>query len=255
MDGRLIETAGRQLRVVEGGDPRGFPVLVHMGTPTSGLLFGPHVPIAEACGIRLVSYDRPGYGESTPRPGRTVANSADDVAAVADALGIRRLGVWGFSGGPPFGLAAAARLPNLVIGAVALASPAPGIWGSSEDDYEASRRDLLALGVEDWRERVKPEHAVFAEFAVETLRIGLATSAEGWREDEVALAGDWGFELEEVQLPVRLRHGREDRAVPIENGELLAARLPNVEAEFDDSGHQDVLFRDPEPDFRWLASL
>jgi pimeloyl-ACP methyl ester carboxylesterase len=54
---------------------------------------------------------------------------------------------------------------------------------------------------------------------------------------------------------VRLRHGREDRAVPVENGELLAARLPDVQAEFDDGGHQDVLFRDPEPDFRWLSSL
>ena len=254
-DVRAIDTAGRKLRVSEGGDPRGFPVLVHMGTPTSGLLFGPHVPVAAACGIRLVSYDRPGYGGSTARPGRTVADSADDVAAVADALGIERLGVWGFSGGPPFGLAAAARLPEIVSGAVVLASPAPGLWTEVEEDHETSRLELLALSVEDWRGRVKPEHAAFAEFAVETLRIGLAADAEGWREDELALAGDWGFDLEEVRIPVRLRHGRADRAVPVENGELLAARLPEVEAEFDEGGHQDVLFRDPEPDFRWLASL
>ena len=104
-DSQVIDVAGRRLRVVEGGDPLGFPVLVHMGTPTSGLLFAPHARVAEACGIRLVSYDRPGYGESTARPGRTIADSADDVAAVAEALGIGRLGVWGFSGGPPHGLA------------------------------------------------------------------------------------------------------------------------------------------------------
>lgn len=254
-DSQVIDVAGRRLRVVEGGDPLGFPVLVHMGTPTSGLLFAPHARVAEACGIRLVSYDRPGYGESTARPGRTIADSADDVAAVAEALGIGRLGVWGFSGGPPHGLAAAARLPRLVVGAVALASPAPGPWSGTEDDYDASRREMLALSVEDWRERVKPEHAAFAEFAVETLRIGLGTSAEGWREDEAALTSDWGFELEEVRVPIRLRHGRADGAVPIENGELLAARLPDVEAEFYDGGHQDVLFRDPEPDFLWLKSL
>lgn len=251
----MIDAAGRRLRVVEGGDPGGFPVLVHMGAPTSGLLFGPHVPVAEACGIRLGSYDRPGYGGSTARPGRTVADSGDDIAAIADALGIGRLGVWGFSGGPPFGLAAAAHLPLLVAGAVVLASPAPGIWSEVEEDYEAARVELLGLTVEDWHQRLKPEHAAFAEFAVETLRIGLATNSEGWRDDELALAGDWGFDLADIRVPVRLRHGRADRAVPVENGELLAARLPQVEAEFDEGGHQDVLFRDPEPDFRWLASL
>ena len=97
--------------------------------------------------------------------------------------------------------------------------------------------------------------APFAEFAVETLRIALAKNAEGWREDELACSRQWGFRLGDVRVPVRLRHGRTDRAVPVANGELLADLLPNVHVEFEEGGHHDLLFRDPEPDFRWLASL
>ena len=63
-------------------------------------------------GIRLVSYDRPGYGGSTPQPGRTVADCANDVRTIADAFGFDRLAVWGFSGGGPHALACAALLPG-----------------------------------------------------------------------------------------------------------------------------------------------
>jgi pimeloyl-ACP methyl ester carboxylesterase len=82
---------GRQLQVTQAGQPDGVPILIHNGTPGSRLLYPPWIDDAASRGLRLISYDRPGYGGSTPRPGRTVADVAADVAAVAEALGLDRL--------------------------------------------------------------------------------------------------------------------------------------------------------------------
>ena len=134
---------GRQIQIIEAGQPDGIPILVHNGTPGSRLLNPPWIEDAETRGIRLISYDRPGYGGSTPQPGRTVASAAADVAAIAKALGLSRLGVWGISGGGPHALACAALLPDLVWAAAALASPAP---------YQADGLDWLAdMGAGDAR--------------------------------------------------------------------------------------------------------
>jgi pimeloyl-ACP methyl ester carboxylesterase len=118
-------TDGRVLAVEEAGDPAGRPVLMHGGTPGSRLLYGPHARDAAERGLRLIGYDRPGYGGSSPQPGRTVADCADDVRAICADLGIDRLAMWGASGGGPHVLACAALLPDLVAAAATLASLAP----------------------------------------------------------------------------------------------------------------------------------
>src|SRR6202051_4122253 len=125
MEHRIKAPDGRTLAVQEGGDPNGTPVLAHNGTPNSRQLYARHVVDAAARGIRLISYDRPGYGESDPQPGRTVASAADDVRTICSALGISRLATWGVSGGGPHVLACAALLPDLVAAAAPLASLAP----------------------------------------------------------------------------------------------------------------------------------
>ena len=70
---------GRTLAIEEAGDPGGHPVLVHNGTPNSRHLYGPAAADAAARGLRLIGYDRPGYGGSTSQPGRTVADCTADV--------------------------------------------------------------------------------------------------------------------------------------------------------------------------------
>jgi pimeloyl-ACP methyl ester carboxylesterase len=122
----IVETAdGRKLAVEQAGDPAGQPVLVHMGTPNSRHLYEPNAADAAARGLRLICYDRPGYGGSTAQPGRNFADCAQDVRAICAALRIDRLGVWGISGGGPHALACAALLPDLVVAVASLASPAP----------------------------------------------------------------------------------------------------------------------------------
>jgi pimeloyl-ACP methyl ester carboxylesterase len=99
-------SGGRVLGVSEAGDPAGVPVLTLHGSPGAGLIYGLVDRDARQRGIRMLAYDRPGYGRSTPQPGRSVADCANDVRAIAATLGIDRLGVWGISGG--------GRTPSLV---------------------------------------------------------------------------------------------------------------------------------------------
>ena len=108
----------------EGVDAR-LTVVWHHGTPNTG---APPEPLFEAAaerGIRWVSYDRPAYGGSTPRPGRDLASAAADVAGIADALGIGRFAVMGHSGGSPHALACGALLPDRVLAAVCVSALAP----------------------------------------------------------------------------------------------------------------------------------
>ncbi len=105
---------GGTLAVEDAGDRAGRPVMVHVGTPNSRHLYGRTVADAAVRGLRLISYDRPGYGDSTPQPGRTMADCASDVRAICTAMGIGKLAMWGVSGGGLHVLACAVLLPGLV---------------------------------------------------------------------------------------------------------------------------------------------
>jgi pimeloyl-ACP methyl ester carboxylesterase len=269
---RTLETSeGRVLAIQEGGDPAGVPVLVHNGTPNSRLLYGPHVADAERRGIRLISYDRPGYGGSTPAPGRTVADCAGDVRAICAALGIDRLATWGVSGGGPHVLACAALLPDLVVAAASLASLAPhgadgldyyqGMGQLNVDDIQlyfrdkvaaraktdADRVEMLAASPEEMAEIIKsllsgPDAAVLtgelADYLERSTQSGLAPGAEGWWEDGCAHLEAWGFDLADITIPVLLLHGRQDQFVPYGHGVWLAAHIPGVETRLTaDDGH------------------
>jgi hypothetical protein len=108
---------GRELAYEQVGDPSGVAIFVLHGTPGCRLSGRhPDPSRVSAAGLRLVSYDRPGYGRSSRYPGRRVIDCVSDVAAIADELEIERFAVRGGSGGGPHALAVAARLPERVTG-------------------------------------------------------------------------------------------------------------------------------------------
>jgi pimeloyl-ACP methyl ester carboxylesterase len=266
---------GRLLRVEEAGDPAGKPILIHHGTPGAGHLYGPHVADARERGIRLIGYDRPGYGGSSAQPGRSVADCAADVRSIASALGITRLGIWGISGGGPHALACAALLPDLAVAVGSLASIAP--YGAPGLDYfsgmdqenvddtkllledesaarvktKEDREHLLALTAEDMANAFptllsEVDAAAFTpelgRFLATSMHDGLAPGDDGWWEDGMAHLRPWGFELEAIRVPVQLWHGRHDRFVPFQHGEWLAGRIPGVDARLtDEDGHLTLL--------------
>ena len=282
----LTTPDGRTLSVLESGDPYGRPVLVHAGMPNSRLIYGPFMELAERQGVRLISYDRPGYGRSTAQPGRSVAACCEDVRTIADALGIERWGVWGVSGGGPHALACAALLEDLVPAVAVLASLAPfdaegldyyeGMGELNVEDIRLSIADPVAARAKCERDRVEhiatePEMMIdmvatlvspvdaaaltgeLAEYYVARARDGLAQGSDGWWDDGVAVVTPWGFELSEIRTPVLLRHGREDRFVPFGHGEWLADHIPGVQAELsDDDGHLTLVANHIEATHEWL---
>jgi len=284
---RTVHAAdGRALMLELGGDPAGLPILAFNGTPNTRHLFGAWLEDATAQGIRLICYDRPGYGGSTPQPGRTVADCADDVRAIAAALDVDRFGVWGISGGGPHALACAALLPDLVAAAAAVCSIAPygvpdldyfsGMGSDNEDDIKLyfddpaaarvksrqDRLDMLATTADQlldgWKSLISPVDAAafsgeFADWLVAGFQDGLGTTDEGWWEDGVAHLEPWGFNLEDIAIPVQVWHGRHDQFVPFQHGEWLAAHVPGAEAHLTESdGHLTMFERIPEV-HRWLT--
>jgi pimeloyl-ACP methyl ester carboxylesterase len=106
---------GRQLAVRVSDNPAGYPVIHLHGTPGSRVGPLPRRRVLYELGVRLFSFDGPGYGGADRLVGRRVADVVPDVVAIADELGLTRFAVIGRSGGGPHALACAAMLPDRVI--------------------------------------------------------------------------------------------------------------------------------------------
>lgn len=288
IDSSVNTPDGRTLAVQEAGDPDGVPVLYLAGSPSSRLIYREDAEAAERAGVRLLSYDRPGYGGSSRDEGRTVASCAADVRAIAAGLGIDRLGIYGISGGGPHALACAALLGDLVPAVAALASVAP--WGVEGLDFfdgmgdsnvgdtelyfsdraasrakcESDRAAMLEADTEGVIEVMKsllsPVDAAvltgeLAHYMVQATKLGLAAGPDGWWDDGVAHLSPWGFELDSITTPVLLIHGREDRFVPFGHGQWLAAQVPGVEARLTDAdGHLTLLVNHLDEIYTWLLA-
>src|SRR5260370_33828745 len=119
----VVRVVGRQVAVEDAGPQTGSPVIVHHGGTRH--VFPGAAREAQANGLRLIGYDRPGQGTSAPQPGRAVADCAEDVRAILASLGISRAAVWGSSAGGPYALATAALLPEAVASVCLFASLGP----------------------------------------------------------------------------------------------------------------------------------
>lgn len=275
---------GRDLALHEAGDPGGLPVIVHHGSPSSGALYERWA----TPGIRLIGFDRAGYGESTRDPGRTIAAAAADTEAIADALGLERFATWGISGGGPHALACAALCGPRLTAAASLAGVAP--WGADALDWLAgmgegnvAEFDLVLAGEDALRPAVERDRAEMLASTPETLREvfatllgpadqavltgalagwmheagnhGLASSADGWVDDDLAFVEPWGFDLGAISRPVLIVQGGDDRFVPRSHGEWLAAHVPGAEAWItDEDGHLTLIENRVRDVHEWLLA-
>jgi pimeloyl-ACP methyl ester carboxylesterase len=257
---RDVAIGDRTVRVRELGDPAGTALVHFHGTPSSRLELDHADGPARDLGLRVVVFDRPGYGGSTAAP-YSLTSIAKDAAVVADALGISGFAASGQSGGGPFALACAAVLPDRVtrVGVLSGAAPfqqVPGLLETLDDndraglallpgDPDAAAKQFAEGGVAMRAMILDPAGSPLEMFAQgsdaevarlpgvaeqmnEAFRVGLAPGLEGFGWDNVAWIGAWDFALSDVRSRVHLWYGEQDTMVPAYSGRWLAEQLADA---------------------------
>jgi pimeloyl-ACP methyl ester carboxylesterase len=260
---------GRRLAYAEYGDPNGRAVLYFHGFPNSRLNAATGDDAARRAGVRLIAFDRPGFGKSDYKKSRTIASWVDDVAAAGDQLGLDRFAVIGYSGGGPYAVACAAGMPQRVTATTLVSALAPLIAADAVRGFPLLTRLLIRLWrVLPWLTRpgiwligrqvrrnadkaiigarsgappadaavlARPEvRAAFARDLRESFRQG--SRAAG---DEFALyLKPWDVNEESITLQVRLWQGEADKVVPSSMGRYHEKTIRNCRAVFlPEQGH------------------
>lgn len=252
---RLLDVSGgRTLGFTEIGASDAPAAFYFHGAPGGRLELATLDDAFAEAGVRVVTPDRPGYGTSTPQPGRTTAAWADDVAALADHLGVDRFAVMGLSSGGPYAVACAAVLGERVCGAVIAAGNTDMSWPEASDGYLQSELDIMAADDEDaavaWCEEhygvdgsrffdgdmdLGPTDNAF--LTNDTNATGLFTAmAEAFRQGVVGYAHDivvqgrpWSFDPATINARTIVVHGADDRLVPIAHSRHTAELIPGAE--------------------------
>ncbi|MBB6633062.1 alpha/beta fold hydrolase [Cohnella thailandensis] len=274
---------GRKLGYAEYGDRSGVPVLFFHGTPGSRLLFLDDDPACISLGIRLISLDRPGFGLSDPKPGRTLLDWTDDVREAADLLGLKKFSVIGVSGGGAYAAACAYRIPERLHSAALVSSIAPFAdgkppksmsrgnriafflsrkWpGVLKANYraqkkliskrpEAFKRSLLAEGkrMNEWDRRFLRTDEQLESFILH-LGEAMRSSVDECANEPALIAKPWGFQWSDMKGPIDIWHGEIDTMAPASEIRKLAPSLADCKARYvAGAGHfltdDEVIWRD-----------
>jgi pimeloyl-ACP methyl ester carboxylesterase len=253
-DDNITLPDGRALAYTTIGASAGPVVFYQHGAPGGRLELLTLDDAFEAVGVCVVTADRPGYGGSTPFAGRSTADWADDIAALADHLGVQRFGVVGLSSGGPYTVACASLLGERVVGAVVAAGNTDMTWPTARDGYLESELAIMALGdteaaVAFCAERYGNDGAGFFDGEME-----LGPTDTAWLDDEAnatalfAAMGDafsqgvvgyahdiwvqgraWSFDPSSIACPVLVVHGDDDQLVPVAHSRHTASLIPGAE--------------------------
>ena len=255
---------GRKLGYAEYGDPDGKPILFFHGLPGSRRQRHPDDSIATELGARIIAIDRPGYGLSDFQRGRKLLDWPNDVAQLADALNIDQFSAIGVSGGGPYLLACAYKMPERITSATVISGMGPindpytmksmlpsmrlGLAIAPKVPLEFVRLaldpiaklvSLNPLGAKKFLPSSAPEadKKAFArpdiqEVDRQDLSEAYRNGAQGAFWEVVILATPWGFRLEDIPKKIFLWHGEEDTTVPQQMGRYVARTLSNCKSTF-----------------------
>jgi len=271
-------TDGTVVAFEEYGDANGVPVIFCHGWPSSRIMARLTDESARDLRIRIISPDRPGICGSSLQPDRKLSDWPRVVERIVEHLGVREFRMLAISGGAPYAYATAVAMPQRVR-AIAIVGGVPPMAElvNSEGLLPLYRRMLtlhrtrprllrrlfhLVRPVLSLRPpvRFRPlllkmlmlrqcdaeslRDAAAFEAIFESQRRAWRSSAEGVMADAQIYAQPWGFALEDVRVPVRLWHGKEDRAFSVHLAEQVVKRVPNCKARFiDDAGHYSLPIR------------
>lgn len=260
VEGSIRLKDGRKLGYAEFGPASGHPLLWFHGTPGARRQIAPETRrLAQQKGVRIICVERPGVGDSSPHRYGCIGDFAHDIEQFADGLVLDKFGVAGLSGGGPFALACAAKLPDRVVVAAILGGVAPAVGPEAAEGAasEGWRRVGGAIGpmhrplggalqgaiyaltplaeqcIKAFsRFMPKGDQKVFAdplvrEMFLDDLILGSRGGMQALFLDTRLFGRDWGFRLSGIKVPVYLIYGDEDTIVPIEHGEHLASSIPS----------------------------
>ncbi|WP_049979852.1 alpha/beta fold hydrolase [Halolamina rubra] len=242
----------RQLAYAAYGDPDGVPVLFLHGTPGSRRLGELFHADARDLGVRLLAPDRPGYGRSDPWPDRAVGDAGSYLTAVLDDAGVESAGVVGFSGGAAHALAVAATSPERVDAVDVIAGVTPPSARAETPtpqrvlSWLAATTPTLLAGLfrgQAWLAGRLDPSFVLAQYTDEPesiptnarqlvtadFREAFAASRSGAVTEFRNTAEAWNVAVDEIDAPVRFRHGEADANVPIASARRFSERLPTAE--------------------------
>ena len=253
---------GRKLGYAEFGDLNGVPLLWFPGLPGCCRYAHPtDVAVTRRCEVRLIVVERPGFGISDFKPGRTLLDYARDVAELADSLGLERFCIAGVSGGGPSLAACAYALPERVIAVGMIGCGGPPDAPGALDGMAAQRKRFAALyrhtptlaaaimkilrldrnperfyrlmmkGMAESDARRVSEPEVWRD-RIDHVREAMRQGPRGFAWELHTFMKPWGFALSSIRVPVELWHGEDDRSTPIGMGRSLAETIPNVNARF-----------------------
>jgi len=251
-DSRVALPDGRTLAYTDIGNAHWPCVMLFGGAPSSRLRASYLEQAFLDARIRLVAPERPGYGGSSPQPGRSLADWPSDVAVLADALGLDRCIVAGHSSGGPYAVASAALIPARISAAVVLAGVTDMSWPDAWSGYNAMESELMRLGEEDaavaWCiERLgsdgsgffaaadltiaSPDEAFFdddqiASHLAPARREAFRQGVIGYAQDIVIQGRPWPFDPGGIERPVIVVHGDSDLVVPLAHSQRTAAMIP-----------------------------
>jgi pimeloyl-ACP methyl ester carboxylesterase len=274
VEGRIQLRDGRSLDTYVSGDEHAPVLIFHHGTPSARVPVRVIERSVHQHGLRFVTWSRPGYGDSTPQPGRQVVDVVSDVEQILDGLGVNRCMSVGWSGGGPHSLACGARLADRVTSVLVIAGVGPygadgldfleGMGQGNLDEFgavldgEDTGRAFLDAARPGLMEATGPALAEemssilpdidkrfltgeVGDDLASNFREAVRAGVEGWLEDDLAFIAPWGFELSEIGVPVHLWQGSEDLMVPFAHGVWLAEQIPNVTAHLEQGeGHVSI---------------
>jgi len=264
---------GRRLGFSDLGDPEGFPMFYFHGFPSSRLEAIAADEIAAKQHVRLIAIDRPGIGLSDMKAHRTLLDWPDDVQELADSLQIDRFSALGISGGGPYLMVCAYKIPQRLVscGSVCGLGPVGNAWdiqsmsfvnriGLSLAQNSPFTASVLMAGISSLIslypemiihlmagdapecDKIALKDETFKDVMMKAAQESLRTGSAGLSQDLIIYSQDWGFELSDINIHVHLWHGEKDTTLPVFFGKQFEEKIPNNSAVYlPEDGHISIV--------------
>lgn len=259
----------RKLGFAQYGNSKEYPIIYCHGSQSSRLEMHYDIYFAIENDLRIITIDRPGHGLSDFNPNGSILQFAKDVKQLIDYLEINKFSVVGMSAGAPFALGIAYLIPENIYKTSIISGFAP--FNNESKKYLSKEvklmlnlaktfpfllKILLKVQVKILEKNPKkalngflkimsqPDQEILKNKAV--VKVIENTFKEAFRNGSKGVAYEisnllvrnWGFELNEIQVPVTLWQGNKDNNVPFQWAEYMSSKIKGSHLkEYPEKGH------------------